>query len=339
MFTKVLRLRGKIPVAGFKIVTGKSLGIVLGQPEIDPIVSRPGTQPVNRNVSDALPDGTAGGSTKVPALVLIRNTDAGTSPVNREVALTLASGTDFLTFSILTRERPNAVLELANRYGFLGSGQSYPVTGGGRVHGESLEDWFTRAGEMRVAVHIWRLVVARDTETLGNLLKWVDLEAGFPVDGRSGKGWRLTPPNSKPRWIEGERMDEPDAVALTWLRCLANAHIAGPVHPQIISSENGNVLGLQPLTTLPAFWLQFAYAVTGEQEYRECAGCGKPFAVDKHDGNNVRRVTCSGACRTKLSRTRPRGRPTPLGKTTKPVHVDGETTKRRNVKATKKGKK
>jgi hypothetical protein len=72
-----------------------------------------------------------------------------------------------------------------------------------------------------------------------------------------------------------------------------------------------------------AMMIQFAQAVTGEREHRRCPECGKWFVLGlgekKARADRIDRVTCSGACRTRLHRRRKKARR---------LHASGQTAER-----------
>ena len=64
-------------------------------------------------------------------------------------------------------------------------------------------------------------------------------------------------------------------------------------------------LQITPKNLLAAMWLQFAQAVTGDKEYRQCKQCGKPFEISlAPEGMRKSREYCTDPCRFKAYRER-----------------------------------
>jgi hypothetical protein len=75
----------------------------------------------------------------------------------------------------------------------------------------------------------------------------------------------------------------------------------GPRINGIAKPDHHQRIVFVPKNLLAAMWLQFAQAVTGEYQLRECKGCGEYFQI----GPGARRgqtKTCSSRCRQRASR-------------------------------------
>jgi hypothetical protein len=104
-----------------------------------------------------------------------------------------------------------------------------------------------------------------------------------------------------------ERFRRPDVLlpALAFVHQQVNEHLAGAVTPRLeYDGENGGqYVELLPQNLLAALWLQFALAVAGDKDYRDCEVCATPFEVSL-DAARADRVFCSNACRSKAYRQR-----------------------------------
>src|SRR5206468_8187324 len=69
-------------------------------------------------------------------------------------------------------------------------------------------------------------------------------------------------------------------------------------------AESGRMaLELVPRGLLGALWLQFALAVGGNKEFRQCGQCNTWFELSP-ETSRTNRLFCSGACRTRAHRLR-----------------------------------
>jgi predicted nucleic acid-binding Zn ribbon protein len=127
---------------------------------------------------------------------------------------------------------------------------------------------------------------------------------GFPVtsdvnDDRCIGGFGVTYPAGS--------IDDQDPVALA--RALVTTEImrnlsagVAPViepHPSVAWGE----LRFVPATLIDAVWLQFAEAVCGDKNFRECLVCGKPFEISP-DVARTNKLLCSDSCKMRAYRQR-----------------------------------
>lgn len=327
MIASAFHLPAKIPVAGFRIVRGKELGITIEESELRKAelsgttatlkhsTERPRGQNDDRPVSSTRPSTSQQISQAAlsfsrqptyPELLLVANDEPGKPHGMRPARQLETDATDFLDFVKLTPDKPDTIQLFANRYGFLSGARRFLATNPERtIYGEDVADWFHAADFMRMAVEVWKMVRNRDVAGLNQRFRWVESKPGFPLRGLSGSAWCHDRGKKHDLTIisDAGKDDEVTNVATSWLRSEVNGMIETLVAPQLAFDDTrGNVVRLVPKTLKAALWLQFAFAVCGEQEYRECMVCGKPFGIDRHNRVSKRKVYCSGSCRVKASR-------------------------------------
>jgi hypothetical protein len=280
MLAKVLPMGGQVPRSGFKLSTGAELKIDVARLK----------------------------SPELPALVLVFNDDPKAPIGSKPKAPLRADGTDFLEFVKLTPTEPDRVLTFVNRYGVLHGWIDYHCTEPRTtVRGEPVERWMSAAADMLAVVEVWRAWRKKNQAELKKRFRRADSDEAFIAHGLRGKGWAHFPTRrGAPQFVGhvGENDSIEDAAG-AWLRSEANGHIEHVQPWLIVDEENGGtVVGLLPQNLRQALWLQFALAVCGQQEYRDCAVCGQPFGFDPNNRVKARRIFCSASCRVKASRQR-----------------------------------
>ncbi len=214
----------------------------------------------------------------------------------------------FRTFAA-TPTTKAGILAFANRYGRLGTRDdasffdpSDSKPGGKDFYfAEYYSSWVEAVSSMHYAVTLWDFVQQRDKAGLSRYVRWQDTKT--LVFKRDGK-WTPAPPfptDLQPALVPGEIV----LPALFYVQRQLNLHIERVVSPAVLFTSEYTRLSiyLMPDTLLDALWLQFAQAVTGNQEYRQCQQCGEWFEID-HDITRSNRVFCSNACRSKAYRSR-----------------------------------
>ena len=223
-----------------------------------------------------------------------------------------------------------AVLEFANRTGFLTTREQIHLEDGVRTSGESMATWTREIEEFRFA---WKLAQAYNKDELDTLRDLLSRcpkssEAAFTADG----GLILF--NSKPLTKQAPRDPKDcDEISLADARIfapmqlarLANDKLVGDVSATVIlplgkPTRGDRVLDLSPLSpstsgppfkirmrscTLRGFlWYQFAEGLQRPTEYKICPTCEKPFAVNPKSGSRSKRAFCSNPCRYTAYRRR-----------------------------------
>ena len=216
---------------------------------------------------------------------------------------------------------PDAILGFANAYGHLTRDHSTAGPEGERgsaqarielsragepyvAEGEPFSYWAREIDAMRQAAAMWDAVQERNAEALLGSIAWRDdgvyfLRAGTddePISTHTVHPERLG-------WLRRGDLFEP---AVLWLADRLNARLERSL-PAIFqwSPERPGELHLFyiPGSLIEAMWLQFAFAVDENRDYRKCLQCGTWFelAPDKARAN---RLFCSSACKSRNYRER-----------------------------------
>jgi hypothetical protein len=210
---------------------------------------------------------------------------------------------------------------------------------------ESLANWTEAILDMRLAVHLWDSVHARDYAALsaiitepkphdeftgGSFLPWV-LKGPF-----AGETWRIAESWSGNRDVAwrcpvsfgsaigdaGHLSFAPEAlrnrgdvlqVAQALVVQAVNVNLFRRVQPDLtVKLGTGTpALRFYPDDLLRAMWLQFAQGIAGNKDYRACSFCNSWFDLSSsYDGRTARRMFCSDACKSRDYRKRLTQKPT-----------------------------
>jgi len=243
--------------------------------------------------------------------------------------LVVATGL-FRTFAQIPVDDKDVMLAFANQYGRLGMtvwldntrtvvDQPLPPNGG-----ELFEDWVQEIDRMKHAVQLWTLTVERNTKELCRYLHWEpgQFSAEEPTLNIRAEGWyfdshpelgpNLVPPQKGIRErayiqpVDGVAFgnDDPVLPAMFLVQRWVNAQLKERVAPQLLYDVASGTQMPQfvPKSLLGAMWLQFAFAIAGDKQYRACKVCKKWFEISGQ--HRITRQFCSDACKTKDFRTR-----------------------------------
>jgi len=254
----------------------------------------------------------------------------------------------FRTFASLA-PTPDAVLAFANQYGALGiesEDVEIPIEGRALPHlttGERLATWRREIWLMGHAVALWAAVKHADVVTLRRMVRWVRglseadketmrrglAEHGMPaskiaatvrtVDAKHARVQMLADGQPLAEPMRADRFGvsiEPDNLILAgWVVLLETANQQlRQLAPELwfVGQRQPAVLQMRPRSLRDALWVQFAQAIGGGMEQRQCENprCGKWFEV----APTSRRRHCqdSAACRQAAHRAR---KPKPTSKT------------------------
>ncbi len=207
----------------------------------------------------------------------------------------------FLEFAQLEMTE-EAILGFANCYGQIGVDAWIPEQGDGRA-GERLSAWCSEIMAMRAAVDLSRAINERELSLLRSWIKF--LPDGSLVFDRSHEGgWRSA-------WTI-RRGHSPVAVFIDqkkWSRAgrlllheMANKRLAGRTRAGIVYEPRKDKLGFRIVveSLLAGMWMQLANCIALNRIGR-CPVCGKLLVLTPGVSRSDRK-TCSGACRSKLSR-------------------------------------
>jgi hypothetical protein len=225
------------------------------------------------------------------------------------------------------------VLTFAAKYGLLGLprpglppaplsytplGVRFFIPSGPRHRSERVSDWLREAEHLACAVMVWESRYERE---------------GSNADATADRG-RLLFLASKSFMVPPIDLPPPAVDAMPFTRLFTEDRVSGtragramrvllPVitqklrdlvaTPSLEEVARGRAeIVYRPVSLLASIWVQFMLVVTKTKELRRCPACKEMFRVGWTPGRDFggRRTnarTCSGACRTALSRSRPQG--------------------------------
>lgn len=230
------------------------------------------------------------------------------APLERDTGL-------FRTF-VSTPPTKEGIQTFASRYGPLGGDLTVHIIlpNNKSGNGETLSAWREEIIAMRQAVALWDMVHNNDEQSLKKHVQW--REGGVHYDSHPHLPEMESLPDDMHirSWIAHEtdpdlleRFHRGDVVhpALHYLQGVVNQRLAGRVSPRLLWDRHQIRLGLYlyPGSLIGALWLQFAQAISGEKDYRECAQCRKWLEVSPNVARK-NKLFCSNACRSQAYRGR-----------------------------------
>jgi hypothetical protein len=170
----------------------------------------------------------------------------------------------------------------------------------------------------RLTIDLWEAARKGDVERLEQVIFWS--EDGSAVEIRSHPdlpdGQTPEVPTRVERaWIADARLDDSvlghftqgDLVkpALHYVQSTINRRLEGRASPRLLWDANHERLGLYivPDSLIGALWLQFAWAVERDSQFRRCAECRIWFELAPGTARSDK-LYCSTHCRTKAYRKR-----------------------------------
>jgi hypothetical protein len=218
------------------------------------------------------------------------------------------------------------ILAFANQYGFLGSDAVVPIhqpVPGERntyysVPGERAEFWQREIRAMKHAVQIWEAAKICDAKFLSIFIKWHGSESGWQANGVSyyrpqdvfeecEKSIYLGSPEPGSEITSLFTPGDPVLPARFALHRLVNAKFKQhSAIPKLFWDRTRRglteTLQIAPGSLISALWIQFAKAIEGNREYRQCEECTGWYEVSVDHRSGAR--FCSNACRFKAYRVR-----------------------------------
>ena len=235
-----------------------------------------------------------------------------------------------------TEPTQEGVMAFAAKYGLLTEGEEIapkeaPSPPPYYLKGEPLMRWSSEIAMMRFLLNVWELAKNADVEGITDFLQREGVHLGITSDTRVGETSTLAPFFvAPPRLVGDGRPDEMDPPTpapyffapprgeprvttmqeyFTWyyLRVLhrINECLEREVSPRLHWNLELNrpVLRFTPHDLLGALWLQFAEAISGNKEYRQCLKCHAWFELSP-DVARTNKLYCSTACRSRAFRDR-----------------------------------
>jgi hypothetical protein len=261
---------------------------------------------------------------------LIKKTVGGSYGARRYQPLHETTGL-FLTFAD-TPATQEDILTFANTYGCLGIPDKMVQCAQGEaekqevreaiVRGDLLEEdipedaLFSRPGEseglwydvlraMRHAVDVWRMVKDKKKDLVG-LAQCIHWETPEYVEYNSrGEMALIAAREYNPEVLK--RFQPGDVIQPAWhyVQHVVNTQLADRVAPRLLWGNDRERLGLYlvPHNLIGALWLQFAQALDGNKDYRQCDDCHIWFELSPQVARNDKRF-CNDGCRSKAYRHR-----------------------------------
>jgi hypothetical protein len=202
---------------------------------------------------------------------------------------------------------PDAILEFASKYGNL----RYPAA--------SFAEWKAEICTMQCLIELWDAAGEGRTEHLAKHFKSVgrgvfEHEYGHALLFYKGhsmlpdgivKGAGLLSPISN---VEGATITaaaQSVVLAAVNLRMTADEPFVGFVDSAVrgVPFPQNVQLGILPSSLIGSLWYQFADAISGQKQYRQCEACHRYMELAP-EVNRADRRYCSDACRSKALRRR-----------------------------------
>ncbi len=198
----------------------------------------------------------------------------------------------------------------ASEYGFLGLYERLLDRLARKwLRAESIDIWQTQIRMMRQAVDLWDMVYTADKEALAGFIEWQGDDRiwynhpDLPLEGYEEQRILLASQDLHPevlrRCVGPGDLVQP---ALHRVNQLVNKSLDDHTRPQLRYAPNRREgLYLVPKNLIGALWLQLAWTVAGEKEYRQCLQCNAWFEISKSAHRSNRRY-CTDACKSKARR-------------------------------------
>lgn len=184
--------------------------------------------------------------------------------------------------------------------------QEIPL-GSGIWVGEPAKEWAAAIYELRNYVRLWDLIRKGDAAQIPEYLRVFDAR-----DESVNKALRPKIKESFAAWNSDDLLD----FAQSELRHAVNSRLSRTLSPQLTSSSSSDGqssadewnLHFEPECLLDGLWFQFALAIRGQIEHRQCVVCAAWFEIATGSGRRDKRY-CSVACQMRAYRKRKAGKP------------------------------
>lgn len=222
----------------------------------------------------------------------------------------------FRVFAAIDHKDDDQLVAFADEVGALGiRRRTQDGPDGLDAEAESISDWADEILYMRQAVRLRDLVQARDRKSLRRMVSLDRRGLKYTAKGRIA---RLFVATEHPKHDFKDKEDPIHAAGLVLERLVSERLSAVSMRvsyvPQPTTAEAAlgmylvaawrHIIQPAPTNLLAALWYQFAVAVTGSKESRNCKECGEPFEIDRDDARQAKKVFCSAGCKVEEFRTR-----------------------------------
>lgn len=194
----------------------------------------------------------------------------------------------------------SAILEFANKFGWLQGAWSVIRRSEQQGKGEPVSLWVDQIGRMKCAVAMWDRVQNQDCAGLKEFIEWRD-------DGVFLKSEGKTRVIANPIWCSSwlSLFSEGDTLlpAIFQINSMVNSQLRIGVRIELAFDlqEGEDNLQQVPADLLGCLWLQLAKTIGENLKHRQCPGCGLWFEVGGH-GGRVDKLYCSDSCRMRVNR-------------------------------------
>lgn len=157
------------------------------------------------------------------------------------------------------------------------------------VNAEPADRWAAAILEMRSAVEFWDMIREGDEKLIAREIPHLWARHG-----------RAT------QWMTDKMFTRPFQTGEGTLAAIINSNLERSMLPRLLPGESKPKewkLVYEPASLLDTLWIQFALAVAGNIEHRQCAVCTTWFEVAT-GSNRADKLFCSDACRMRAYRKR-----------------------------------
>ena len=225
----------------------------------------------------------------------------------------------FKEFASLHPASEEEIVKFAGKYGWLGGPMQVPVfrfkPGESRIPlpsinpmrqlvGERTTAWEADVATMEHLIRLWDAATKGDQATLAEFLTWDANGDGVRYVGILGHTMIATI-NYREKFFSNLNAGELVRPTLDFVRTRVNKLLENRgITNRLLWDPNyrRQRVHIVPTSLVAALWLQFAKAIEGDKEYRQCEQCNRWFEVAAEKREDAK--FCQNACRSKAYRER-----------------------------------
>jgi hypothetical protein len=229
----------------------------------------------------------------------------------------------FVTFAEVDLSEP-AIRSFANEFGWLGGDVAVDILMDRRddltsvgvpvTIGEPLTKWTAEILSMRRMMSLWNSLKKPDLAPLGRFIHWKD-DDGVYYDSHPELPDNQVPAGRLRRWIAARqikpdtffRFQPGDILAPAWSllqQIVDEKLVQHGVYARLLWNAEHTSLSrrMVPNNLAGCIWLQFAGAIEGKKDYRQCRNCRKWFQIGGDRGARADKKFCSLSCKATAHR-------------------------------------
>jgi hypothetical protein len=198
------------------------------------------------------------------------------------------------------------IVAFANKYGALGGKPSLAVQVEGesafRFVAESLQFWLHEIHQMKTVLHVWDSVRKTDRAQLSSFIVWNGGAVFFQLAGAVELIASEDLAYGRPDMFSRGDLVQP---AMHLVQRRINAQLAEhAVTPNLLWDQKQGklIIRMHPNSLIGALWLQFAKALEGEKQYRQCQYCRDWIEVGGNRSARSDKKFCSPSCKSAAHR-------------------------------------